>query len=181
MSRVVDGRTSAPALAAGDAPPRPCASSASGAGVAAPRRHALALLAVAPLAACVAPVSLDAPAVAELSPPVPDWIATRATEADDGRRIELARGASLAVSLRAPTAAGVGWREVAVPAGLVRTGRFTGPVWPKDAPSSLVAPAPLWQVFVFEARDGAGGELALELTGDTAARPRRLVLRVDVR
>jgi hypothetical protein len=148
---------------------------------AAARRRALALLAVAPLAACVAPVSLDAPAVAELPPPVPDWIPIRATEADDGRRIELARGASLAVSLRAPTAAGVGWREVAMPVGLVRTGRFTGPVWPADAPSSRVAPAPLWQVFVFEARDGSGGELVLELAGDAAVRPRRLTLRIDVR
>jgi hypothetical protein len=145
------------------------------------RRRALGVFVAAPLAACVAPVPFDAPAVAELPPPVPDWIPTRATEADDGRRIELARGTSLAVSLRAPTAAGVGWREVAVPAGLVRTGRFTGPVWPSDAPSSRVAPAPLWQVFVFEAREGAGDELALELAGDTSARPRRLVLRVGVR
>jgi hypothetical protein len=62
----------------------------------------------------------------------------------------------------------------------VRTGRFTGPVWPKDAPSSRVAPPPLWQVFVFEAREGPGGELVLELVGETAARPRRLTLRVVV-
>lgn len=145
------------------------------------RRRAVVALVAAPLAACVAPIPLDASSVTELPPPVPDWIGTRATEADDGRRVELARGASLAISLRVPTAAGVGWREVAVPAGLVRTGRFTGPVWPSDGPSSRVAPAPLWQVFVFEAREGAGGELALELAGDTAARPRRLVLRVVVR
>ncbi len=148
-----------------------------------PRRRALAVLSlsgVAPLAACVAPLPLDAPPVVELPPPVPDWVAARATEADDGRRIELARGASLAVALRAPTAAGIGWREVAVPAGLVRTGRFTGPVWPKDAPSSAVAPAPLWQVFVYEARVGRGGDLVLDLAGDPVARPRRLTLRVVV-
>jgi hypothetical protein len=144
------------------------------------RRRALALLSAVPLAACVQPIPLDGPAAAELPPPVPDWIAVRATEADDGRRIELARGASLAVTLRAPTAAGIGWREVVAPPGLVRTGRFTGPVWPKDAPSSRVAPPPLWQVFVFEAREGSGGDLVLELAGETVARPRRLTLRVVV-
>ncbi len=148
-----------------------------------PRRRALAVLslsAVAPLAACVAPLPLDAPPVVELAPPVPDWVAARATEADDGRRVELARGASLAVALRAPTAAGIGWREVAVPAGLVLTGRFAGPVWPRDAPASAVAPPPLWQVFVFEARAGCGGDLVLDLAGETVARPRRLTLRVVV-
>jgi hypothetical protein len=147
------------------------------------RRHALAalsILAAVPVAGCVAPIPLDGPAWAELPSPVPDWIAVRATEADDGRRIELARGASLAVSLRVPTAAGIGWRETAVPPGLVRTGRFTGPVWPKEAPSSLVAPAPLWQVFVFEAREGPGGELVLELADERGARLDRLRLRVDV-
>ncbi len=139
---------------------------------------ALPLLAVGPLAGCVEPMPLDVAPVAELPPPVPEWVRARATEADDGRRVELARGESLAVSLRAPTAAGLGWREVAVPVGLVRTGRFTGPVWPKGAPSSAVAPPPLWQVFVFEAREGPGGDLVLELAGESAARPRRLTLRV---
>lgn len=147
------------------------------------RRRALAalsILAAAPLGGCVGPVPLDAPPRAELPPPVPDWIGVRATEADDGRRVELPRGASLAVSLRVPGAAGIGWRERLVPPGLARTGRFTGPVWPKDAPSSAVSPAPIWQVFVFEAREGPGGELVLELNGESAARPRRLTLRVDV-
>lgn len=148
-----------------------------------PRRRALAALSVpvvAPLAACVAPLPLDAPPVVELPPPVPDWVAARATEADDGRRVELAPDASLAVALRAPTAAGIGWREVAVPAGLVLTGRFTGPVWPKGAPSSAVAPPPLWQVFVYEARWGRGGALVLDLAGEAPARPRRLTLHVVV-
>ena len=149
----------------------------------APRRRLLAALsglAAAPLAGCVGPIPLDAPPVAELPPPVPEWIVARATEADDGRRVELARGASLAVSLRAPSAAGIGWREVAVPPGLVLTGRFTGPVWPKGAPTSAVLPPPLWQVFVFEAREPGGGDLVLELGGETVSRPRRLSLRVAV-
>lgn len=178
MSRASEGNGAPPARSAAARPLQPRVGRP---GAPVPRRRALVLLAVAPLAACVAPMPLDARATVELPPPVPDWITTRATEADDGRRIELARGASLAVSLRTPTAAGVGWREVATPAGLVRTGRFTGPVWPKDAPSSIVAPAPLWQVFVFEAREGIGGELALELAGDMLARLRRIVLRIDVR
>jgi hypothetical protein len=147
------------------------------------RRRALAALtalAAAPLGGCVGPVPLDAPALAELPPPVPDWIGVRATEADDGARVELARGASLAVSLRVPGGAGIGWRERIVPSGLVRTGRFTGPVWPKDAPSSPVTPPPIWQVLVFEAREGPGGDLVLELDGETGTRPRRLSLRVLV-
>ena len=51
---------------------------------------------------------------------------------------------------------------------------------PSGAPSSPVAPAPVWQVLVFEAREAPGGELVLELGGDTAARPRRLTLRIAV-
>lgn len=151
-----------------------------------PRRRALARLAAgalagpAALAGCVAPIPLDGPGVAELPAPVPDWIGVRATEADDGRRFALARGASIAVALRVPSASGVGWRETEVPAGLVRTGRFSGPVWPPGAPSSPVAPAPVWQVLVFEAREPPGGELVLELVGDAPARPRRLTLRIAI-
>ena len=58
---------------------------------AAGRRRLLALLpATWLLGACVAPLSLEGPAVAELPAPVPDWIATRLTEADDGRSVGLA-------------------------------------------------------------------------------------------
>lgn len=130
-------------------------------------------------AGCIAPVSLDAPPVSELPPPVPDWIATRVTEADDGRRIALAVGGSFAVSLRVPLGAGIGWTVLERPAGLAMTGRTSGPVWPPGAPASPAVPPPLWQVFVFEARTPVDGPLILELGGTEAgARPRRLVLRV---
>lgn len=149
---------------------------------AAGRRRLLASLpATWLLGACVAPLSLEGPAVAELPAPVPDWIATRLTEADDGRSVGLAPGASIALSLRAPAAAGIGWTVTEAPAWLVLTGRFTGPAWPPGAPDSAVAPAPLWQVFVFEARGAAmaPGRLVLELQGGPdAPRPRRIVLRI---
>lgn len=134
---------------------------------------------VAGLAGCVAPLSLDGPSVAELPAPVPDWVSVRVTEADDGRRVELARGASIAVALRAPALSGLEWREAATPAGLVRTGVTRGPVWPPDAPASTRAPPPVWQVFVFEAREAVGGELAFELASD-GGRVRRVSIRVSV-
>lgn len=150
--------------------------------VAARRRTLLATLvaALAPLAAgCTAPIPLDAPPASELPPPVPDWIATRATEADDGRRVALAPGASLAVALRVPAGAGLGWVVVERPDGLEQTGRTSGPTWPPGAPSNPAAPPPLWQVFVFEARRAVDGPLRLELRGpDGPARPRSVVLRV---
>jgi hypothetical protein len=155
------------------------------------RRHrgstlvlAAALLAGAvQLAGCAAPLSLDAPAVAELPAPVPDWITVRATEADDGRRITLARAGSMSVALRAPSGAGTGWIVAGQPAGLALTGRFTGPVWPPGAPASATVPAPIWQVFVFEALAPGEGTLRFELRGTEAlgpSRPRSLVLRVTV-
>jgi len=145
------------------------------------RRVALLLSTAWLLGACVAPLSLDGAAVAELPSPVPDWITTRLTEADHGRSVVLAPGSVMAVSLRAPAAAGVGWLLVEAPEGLVLTGRFTGPVWPPGAPDSVVAPAPLWQVFVFEARAAAKapGRLVLELRGGPdAPRPGRVVIGV---
>lgn len=148
------------------------------------RRRALvgsaALVALAAVCAgCATPVPLDAPPTAELPPPVPDWIAIRATEADDRRRIVLDAGASMAVSLRVPTGAGQGWIVVARPDGLEQTGRTSGPVWPPGAPASAAAPPPLWQVFTFEARRAFDGPLELELRGGEAARLRRLVLFVS--
>jgi hypothetical protein len=155
--------------------------------VAAPARGRTRLAALAAgllLAACAAPLSLDAPAVAELPAPVPDWVAVRATEADDGRRVELARGGSIAVSLRAPTAAGAGWVVAGTPAGLALTGRYTGPVWPPGAPASALAAGAVWQVFVFQARAPGEGRLRFELRGDEAvapAPPRAVTLGVSVR
>jgi hypothetical protein len=133
------------------------------------------------LAACAAPIPLDGPSAAELAPPVPDWIVLRLTEADDGRRVELARGGSLAVALRAPASAGIGWTPAATPEVLAMTGRTSGPVWPADAPQSRVAPAPVWQVFVFEAR--AAGEVTLSFAlpaVDASTRARRVAFRVVV-
>jgi hypothetical protein len=148
------------------------------------RRRLMALLPAAwLLGACVAPLSLDGTAVAELPAPVPDWIGTRLTEADHGRDVALAPGTAFAVSLRAPAAAGVGWLVTEMPDGLVQTGRFTGPVWPPGTPDSVVSPAPLWQVFVFEARGAAmpPGRLVLELRGGPdAPRPRRVAIGVSL-
>ncbi|MEI7445799.1 MAG: hypothetical protein WCK28_12990 [Burkholderiales bacterium] len=142
------------------------------------RRALVASAALAVLATgCIAPVPLDAPPVAELPPPVPDWITIRATEADDLRRVALAVGASFAVSLRVPAEAGQGWIVVGQPDGLELTGRWSGPVWPPGAPANPALPPPLWQVFVFEARRAVDGPLVLELRGaETAARPRRVSL-----
>lgn len=149
------------------------------------RRRLLAALLPAAwlLGACVAPLSLDGPSVAELPAPVPDWIVTRLTEADDGRSVGLAPGAAIAMSLRAPVAGGLGWLVSEAPAGLVLTGRFTGPVWPPGVTDSAVAPAPLWQVFVFEARGPApaSGRLVLELRGGPdAPRPRRVAIGISL-
>ncbi|MEX0607131.1 MAG: hypothetical protein WD138_03770, partial [Halofilum sp. (in: g-proteobacteria)] len=52
------------------------------------RRRRAALGACALLAGCVAPLSLDAPAVSELPAPVPDWITVRATEEWVRRELE---------------------------------------------------------------------------------------------
>ena len=129
--------------------------------------------------ACTAPIALDGPAVAELAAPVPEWIVLRFTEADDGRRIELPVGDSIAVTLRVPSASGQGWVLLGQPPMLAQTGRYSGPVWPPGAPGSAAVPAPLWQVFVFEARRPGEGELVLDLDGaGLASRPRRLTLRV---
>jgi hypothetical protein len=141
------------------------------------------LVGVAQLAGCAAPLSLDAPAVAELPAPVPEWITVRVSEADDGRRIELARAGSMAVALRVPSGAGTGWIVVGQPSGLALTGRFTGPVWPPGAPASATVPAPIWQVFVFEALAPGEGTLRFELRGNEAlgsSRARSLTLRVTV-
>ncbi|RPH43773.1 MAG: hypothetical protein EHM87_12755 [Burkholderiales bacterium] len=154
----------------------------------APRRRELARLArLAGLAAglllagCVAPISLDGPAVAELPAPVPDWIGLRVSEADDGRRVELPVGDSVAVTLKVPSGAGLGWVLVGQPPTLAQTGRYSGPVWPPDAPGSAVTPRPLWQVFVFEARAPGEGEVVLELDGaGLGTRPRRLAVRIAV-
>jgi hypothetical protein len=145
------------------------------------RRRLLAAVPALALAACAAPIPLDGPVAVELPPPIPDWVPIRLAEADDGRRIELARGASVAVALRAPASAGVGWAPVEVPAGLAITGRTSGPVWPPGAPSSRVAPAPVWQVFVFEARAAGEGVVAFALASpDASARARRVAFRVVV-
>jgi hypothetical protein len=133
------------------------------------------------LAACTAPLPLDAPPVAELPAPVPDWIALRVGEADDGRRVELPVGDSIAVTMRVPSAAGLGWVLVGQPPALGQTGRYTGPVWPPGVPGSAALPTPLWQVFVFEARRVGEGELAFELDGSAeASRARRLGIRLAV-
>jgi hypothetical protein len=141
----------------------------------------LAAGAGATLAACSAPLPLDAPPVAELPAPVPDWIALRVGEADDGRRVELPVGDAIAVAVRVPSAAGLGWILVGQPPVLAQTGRYSGPVWPPGAPGSAALPTPLWQVFVFEARRIGEGELAFELDGAVgASRARRLAIRVAV-
>ncbi|MCX7228999.1 MAG: hypothetical protein NTW15_08295 [Burkholderiales bacterium] len=147
------------------------------------RRRGLMLGAAAGalLAACTAPLPLDAPPVSELPAPVPDWIALRVGEADDGRRVELPVGDSIAVAVRVPSAAGLGWIVVGQPPVLVQTGRYSAPVWPPGAPGSAALPTPLWQVFVFEARRVGEGELAFELDGAAgASRARRLGIRVAV-
>jgi len=137
------------------------------------------------LAGCAAPVPLPLPPVGpasgELPAPVPEWVIHRLTEADDGRRIELPPGASLAVSLRAPAAAGAGWALVGPPANLALAGRFSGPVWPPDAPAPRLAPPPVWQVFVFEAREPGIGPVAFELLGYGVGAARRVRFTVDVR
>lgn len=141
---------------------------------------AMSVMVTFALTACVAPVSLDAPPVAELPAPVPAFVTTRLLEDDRGRRIVLKRGESFAVSLRAPVASGIGWSVTRVPSGLVPTGRFSGPVWPPGAPSSTLAPAPLWQVFVFETVSVGEDELVIELSGPDGDRPRRFTLRIAV-
>ena len=146
------------------------------------RRRALhavsCVLATVMLGGCATPVPLDAPAVGELPPPVPAWIRDRAAESDDGRRYELAVGESIAVTLRVPAAAGVSWIPAGVPDHLELTGRTSGPVWPPGAPgASAVAPAPIWQVFVFEARRPGDGILYFDLGSGP---PRRVVYRVAV-
>lgn len=142
------------------------------------RRSVIAVVCAAALVGCATPVSLDAPPVSELPPPVPDWIRTRAAEADDGRRFELSVGESLAVSLRVPAAAGVSWVPAMVPGHLELTGRTSGPVWPPGAPgTSAVAPAPIWQVFVFEVRQPGDGILYFDLGSGP---PRRVVYRIVV-
>ncbi len=139
-------------------------------------RAAVWVLPIAALGGCAAPVSLDAPAVAELPPPVPEWIRARAAESDDGRRYELAVGESIAFTLRVPAAAGVSWMPTGVPDHLELTGRTSGPVWPPGAPgASAVAPAPIWQVFVFEARRAGDGIVYFDLGSGP---PRRVVYRV---
>jgi hypothetical protein len=164
--------------------PRAAAAVAPAGCVSSRRRRLSALLPVAwLLGACAAPLSLEGPAVAELPAPVPDWIATRLTEADDGRSVALGPGAAIAVSLRVQAASGVGWLVTAAPEGLVLTGRFTGPVWPPGATDSAVTPAPLWQVFVFEARAAAiaPGRLVFELRGGPdAPRPRRVSIGISL-
>jgi hypothetical protein len=145
--------------------------------VSAARRSAAALLAVS-LAGCVAPVPLDGPAVSERPAPVPDWIAQRYGQADDGRRVELAPGASLAIALRAPGAAGAGWIVTWMPSHLALVGRSSGPVWPAGAPGAAVATPPVWQVFVVEARAPGEGTVDLELRAADGAVLRRFVLRV---
>jgi hypothetical protein len=132
------------------------------------------------LAGCAAPLALDGPAYAELPAPIPEWIAVRATDTDDGRRFELARGASIAIALRAPAAAGLGWLVARTPPMLRQTGRFSGPVWPPEAPASRTSPAPLWQVFVFEAREPGEDTLLLELRGGGGDRPDRFAIRLSV-
>ena len=147
------------------------------------RRRVLMLgaAACAMLVACTAPVPLDASPVEELPAPVPDWIGLRVGEADDGRRVEVPLGASIAVTVRVPAAVGLGWILVGQPAGVAQTGRFSGPVWPPGAPGSAALPTPLWEVFVFEARRVGEGELAFELDGAVgASRARRLGIRVAV-
>jgi hypothetical protein len=136
------------------------------------------------LAACAAPVPLPSadPSVGELPAPVPEWITHRVTDTDDGRRIELPLGAALAVSLRAPAAAGAGWVLSRQPANLTLTGRFSGPVWPPEAPAPRLAPPPVWQVFVFEAREPGDSQVAFDLVGSSAAVPsRRVRFTVGVR
>lgn len=133
------------------------------------------------LVACTAPLPLDAPPVSELPAPVPDWIVLRVGEADDGRGVELPVGDSIAVAVRVPAAAGLGWILVGQPPVLAQTGRYSGPVWPPGAPGSAALPTPLWQVFVFEARRIGEGELAFELEGAAgASRARRFGIRVAV-
>jgi hypothetical protein len=147
------------------------------------RRRVLMLGAAAGamLAACTAPVPLDASPVEALPAPVPDWIGLRVGEADDGRRVELPVGDSIAVTVRVPAAAGLGWVLLGQPPGVAQTGRYSGPVWPPGAPGSAALPTPLWQVFVFEARRLGEGELAFELDGAVgASRARRLGIRVTV-
>jgi hypothetical protein len=148
------------------------------------RRVLLATSALAvPVAGCVAPVSLDAPAVAEQPAPVPDWIPVRLGEADHGRLVTLAPGESVAVALRAPSASGAGWIVRDAPASLVQTGRYSRPVWPAGAPASVTGPGPVWQVFVFEAgAPAAERRLAFELRGDVPGvdRPPVAVYRIVV-
>ena len=145
------------------------------------RRRVLAVAAgaLALVAGCATHVPLDAPPVSELPPPVPAWVGVRATEADAGRRIAVRAGESLALVLRVPAAAGVGWVVVEASSGLAATGRLAGPVWPADAPPSPVAPAPVWQVFVFEAREPGPGRVVLEFAG-SGAQPRRLEFPVGI-
>jgi len=143
------------------------------------------VLALASLAVgCVAPVPLDAPPVAELLAPVPDWIPTRLTEADHGRLVELGSGTSVAVILRAPSASGAGWIVREAPPSLVATGRYSRPVWPPGTPASVTGAGPVWQVFVFEAGAPADERrLAFELRGDVpgGGRPATAVYRIVVR
>ena len=147
------------------------------------RRRVLAVAAAAAalalVAGCATHVPLDVPPVAEQPPPVPSWVGVRATEADAGRRITVRAGESLALVLRVPAATGAGWVVAEASPGLSATGRLAGPVWPADAPSSPIAPAPVWQVFVFEATTPGPGRVVLELAG-TGARPRRLEFPVEV-
>jgi len=135
------------------------------------------------LAGCAAPVPLPplGAGTGELPPPVPEWVGLRVTEADHGRLIGLPTGASLAVSLRAPAAAGTGWVPAPPPAPLALVGRFSGPAWPPDVPAPRLTPPPVWQVFVLEARQPGVGVLAFELPGDGAAGVRRVRFTVEVR
>lgn len=146
------------------------------------RRGVLAAC-TAVLVGCAAPVSLDGPPVAELPAPVPDWVAVRAGEADDGRRIELQTGVSVAIALRAPGAAGAGWTVGWMPSHLALTGRSSGPVWPAGAPGAQVATPPVWQVFVFEARAPGEGtvELLLRAADGTTLRRYALVVAASLR
>ena len=147
------------------------------------RRAALTVLGasiVVGVSGCVAPVSLDGPPAAESPAPVPSWITLRFEEADRGRTIRVDRGESFAVSLRVPSAAGIGWTVTRLPAGLRSTGRFTGPVGSPGGPTSPVTPTPLWQVFVFEAREPVEDELVIERSGPDGERPGRFVLRIVV-
>ena len=146
------------------------------------RRRALgaaAALAALGAAGCTAPLSLDSPSVAELPAPVPDWITIRAGLEDDGRRYELAPGETIAIALRAPSGAGAGWAVVEAASMLRQTGRTSAPVWPPGAPASRVAPAPLWQVFAFEATRPGEGIVELALAGPDGP-VRRWTIRVSV-